>query len=165
MNNLSVCFKVVRYPRKDSEMRQNSELRWSVFAGLKYEVAYLPGRNTGPMVKGSKLYAFETQREAVRFAEGCRQATSDFMEVWLAMAENAKWSEWVSYLPFCRTYYAKEFDYFWNLVKAGNRSMSNYRVAEPPPRTVECEALILVTLLERFEGIKEPDLIFRSVSA
>jgi len=156
MIDLSLCFKVVRHPRQDSE------LRWSLFAPLKYEVAYRPGRNTGPMVKGSKLYAFETQRRAMKFAEEWRHLTTDFVEVWVSLAENVKRCEWVSYLP-PQHHHHNQIDHFWSL--AGNPSIGNYWVAEPPLGTIECEALMLVSALDRLKGTSERPGHFYEMSA
>lgn len=149
MSDLTICFKVVRHPRQDSA------LRWSVFAPLKYDIAYRPGHNTGPMVEGTKLYAFETQRQALEFAEGYSHTTSDFVEVWIALAENAKQCKWVSYLSPSPNHH-QQFDHFWSL--AGDPSIGNYWVAEPPDRTIECEALMLVSVLDRFQGMRKQPL-------
>ncbi len=144
MSDLTLCFKVVRHPRQDSE------LRWSLFAPLKYEIAYRPGRNAGPMVEGTKIYAFKTQRDALRFANVCRCGTSDFVEVWLALADNARPCKWVSAPSFPNRH--KLCDDFWSRSKVGDPSIGSYWVDEAMTGTIECEAVMLVSLLDRAKG-------------
>ena len=150
MNDLTLCYKVVRHPGQDSE------LRWSLLAPLKYEVAYLPGRRTTPMVEGTKLYGFASREKCLEFLQINASVTADEIEVWLALAEGVKPCKWVSGVV---AFHDRFLDDFWKLTKRGDPSIGNYWVNEPPLGTIECEAVTLIQCLDRIKGIKEPDYI------
>lgn len=146
MSELSICFKVIRHPKQDSQ------LRWSVFAPMPYEVAYKPGRRTTPLVKETKLYAFASLKEAMEFYEECRDAISDseFLEVWIALAENAEPCHFVSSIWIGR----ELFDIFWG--SSNPRSLeTGYWVTKPPPGTIESDAVTLIQCIERSKGTRE----------
>ena len=154
MSELTICYKVVRHRGDDSE------LRWSLYTPMQYEVAYKPGRETMPMKKKTKLYVFESQKAASHFAKQIKKRFSEdeHLEVWLVLAGDA--------LPCTRvcpaSFPGKDntcYDYFWSPGGADRIGWS------PPKGTLECEAVTLIECLERSKGTREDDRYVIQTSA